>query len=69
MQGLNEVFKTGVHGNLNSGNCLVDNRWVCKISNFGLSSFTSGVKSLPDNSHEAYKSKLKCRLLKMICTQ
>ena len=25
-----------VHGNLRSSTCLVDNRWVCKLSNFGM---------------------------------
>ncbi|XP_066915362.1 atrial natriuretic peptide receptor 1-like [Clytia hemisphaerica] len=55
-KGLNEIFKNGgVHGNLNSSNCLIDNRWVCKISNFGLTHFKSGIKTLPDNSYEAYK--------------
>ena len=27
------------HGNLSSANCLVDNRWVLKISGFGLQAF------------------------------
>ncbi|CAD7079002.1 unnamed protein product [Hermetia illucens] len=30
------------HGNLRSSNCLVDSRWVCKISDFGLHEFKSG---------------------------
>lgn len=27
------------HGNLRTSNCLIDSRWCCKISDFGLNSF------------------------------
>lgn len=30
------------HGNLKASNCLVDSRWVVKLSDFGLSEFKSG---------------------------
>nr|XP_002733063.1 PREDICTED: atrial natriuretic peptide receptor 1-like [Saccoglossus kowalevskii] len=32
----------GSHGNLKSSNCLVDNRWVVKITDYGLQTFFSG---------------------------
>ncbi|XP_048580890.1 atrial natriuretic peptide receptor 1 isoform X2 [Nematostella vectensis] len=31
-----------VHGNLKSSNCVIDSRWVCKISDFGLRKFKDG---------------------------
>ncbi|GFN78509.1 guanylate cyclase [Plakobranchus ocellatus] len=35
--------KISVHGNLKSSNCLVDNRWTVKISDFGLDSLKSSL--------------------------
>ena len=32
------------HGNLKSSNCLVDSRWVLKITDYGLPSFRAKVK-------------------------
>ncbi|ESO05551.1 hypothetical protein HELRODRAFT_171191 [Helobdella robusta] len=45
-QGLNYLHKSfiGQHGSLTSNVCLIDNRWVLKISGFGLSPFRSEVK-------------------------
>ena len=31
----------GFHGNLNSHNCVVNNRWVCKVTDFGLHTIKS----------------------------
>ncbi|XP_065672466.1 atrial natriuretic peptide receptor 2 isoform X2 [Hydra vulgaris] len=45
-QGLHVIHKSlvGVHGDLRSANCLVDNRWVCKLSNFGLRKIQNSLK-------------------------
>ncbi|XP_064638662.1 atrial natriuretic peptide receptor 1-like isoform X2 [Lineus longissimus] len=32
----------GSHGRLKSSNCVIDSRWVCKITDFGLEHFKSG---------------------------
>ncbi|XP_070199106.1 atrial natriuretic peptide receptor 1-like [Littorina saxatilis] len=39
-----------VHGNLMSSNCLIDNRWTCKLSGFGLSYLLKGEK--PDTAKD-----------------
>lgn len=36
------------HGLLCTSNCLIDSRWVVKISDFGLHAFKKGVEDNPD---------------------
>lgn len=52
-----------VHGSLHSGNCLVDSRWVVKLSDFGLYEFKKGSKTCMSNDpiliKETFTSKLK----------
>lgn len=43
------------HGNLKSSNCLVDSRWVVKISDFGLSEFKAKQIVPYHGEHAAYK--------------
>lgn len=45
----------GCHGNLKSSNCVVDSRFVLKITDYGLASFRSSCEN--DDSHALYASK------------
>lgn len=44
------------HGNLKSSNCVVDNRFVLKITDYGLSSFRAESNSEDAHSYNARKS-------------
>ncbi|MBN3310748.1 ANPRB protein, partial [Amia calva] len=46
----------GCHGNLKSSNCVVDSRFVLKITDYGLASFRSSCDN--DDSHALYAKKL-----------
>ncbi|PWA13835.1 hypothetical protein CCH79_00020224 [Gambusia affinis] len=46
----------GCHGNLKSSNCVVDSRFVLKITDYGLASFRSSFEN--DDSHALYAKKL-----------
>ncbi|XP_065672659.1 atrial natriuretic peptide receptor 1 isoform X4 [Hydra vulgaris] len=38
--GMQELHRNGIiHGRLHSNNCCIDNRWVCKITDFGMDKF------------------------------
>lgn len=45
------------HGKLKSSNCLVDNRWVLKIADFGLHEFMKGEDEEDDGDFAKYRSK------------
>ncbi|CAL1527407.1 unnamed protein product [Lymnaea stagnalis] len=45
----------GSHGNLKSSNCLVDSRWVIKISDFGLNKFKSKQELPYHGEHANFK--------------
>ena len=55
----------GSHGNLKSSNCVVDSRFICKITDFGLSTLRSNTSkdSSPGTSKDYtyYKSITVCR--------
>lgn len=43
VNGLQYIHRSDIHyhGHFNSSNCLVDERWVCKIADYGLTSLFS----------------------------
>ena len=47
------------HGRLKSSNCVVDNRWLLKITDFGIHRYVSNNAAVVDNSNEnqMYKGK------------
>ena len=55
--GLRALWKSeiGVHGNLKSSNCLIDDRWSVKLSNFGLASLriADKIEYSTENEHKA----------------
>lgn len=46
------------HGNLKSSNCVVDSRFVLKITDYGLSSFRSEADS--EDAHAFYAREFRC---------
>lgn len=52
MQYLHHDSPIGVHGNLKSTNCVIDSRWVCKITDFGLHKFKEGQQEDLDTEEE-----------------
>ena len=45
------------HGKLKSTNCVVDSRWVVKITDFGLHEFMEGEMEQMEGEHALYRSK------------
>ncbi|MED6253188.1 Nitrogen permease regulator 2, partial [Ataeniobius toweri] len=58
VKGMNYLHNSyfGCHGNLKSSNCVVDSRFVLKITDYGLASFRSSCEN--DDSHSLYAKKL-----------
>uniref|UniRef100_A0A8C4ID22 Guanylate cyclase n=1 Tax=Dicentrarchus labrax TaxID=13489 RepID=A0A8C4ID22_DICLA len=58
ISGMNYLHNSyiGCHGNLKSSNCVVDSRFVLKITDYGLASFRSSCEN--DDSHALYAKKL-----------
>ena len=50
------------HGNLKSSNCVVDSRWILKITDFGLQHFRNGQQNDEENDHSYYQRKFLCKL-------
>ena len=45
------------HGKLKSSNCVVDSRWVVKITDFGLHEFMEGESEEMEGEYALYRSK------------
>ena len=45
------------HGKLKSSNCVVDSRWVVKITDFGLQEFMEGETDQTEGEYALYRSK------------
>lgn len=43
---------TGCHGHLTSSNCVVDGRWTCKVTDFGLNAIKVMTKTVSDSPPE-----------------
>ncbi|XP_056091761.1 atrial natriuretic peptide receptor 2 isoform X2 [Rhinichthys klamathensis goyatoka] len=59
VKGMNYLHNSyiGSHGNLKSSNCVVDSRFVLKITDYGLASFRSSCEN-EDSPHALYAKKL-----------
>lgn len=52
--------KLNTHGSLKSSNCLVDNRWMLKVTDYGLCRFSDHAGTEDDDDdeeHQQYKCK------------
>lgn len=56
------------HGRLKSSNCVVDSRWVLKITDFGLWDFKESDVDHEFNEHVYYQSKCFFDQATMVCS-
>ncbi|XP_064641678.1 speract receptor-like isoform X2 [Lineus longissimus] len=60
LKGLTVIHESEIHfhGRLKSSNCLIDSRWVLKLTDFGLSHFRSGEDKKEDGDYAHFRSLL-----------
>lgn len=52
------------HGRMKASNCVVDSRWVVKLTDYGLREFMSGSEEDADTTEFArYQSKQRCPIV------
>lgn len=53
--GMTELHRNGIiHGRLHSENCVIDNRWVCKVTDFGMDKFKQAHSNNNNDEEENY---------------
>lgn len=57
------------HGRLKSSNCLVDNRWTLKITDYGISKFLDNGDPIIMEENTVYKSKTKKIQTYLVCVK
>ncbi|XP_053384831.1 atrial natriuretic peptide receptor 1-like [Mercenaria mercenaria] len=59
-QGLEYLHKSAIrhHGNLRSSNCVIDNRWVCKLTDFGIQRLKPARDSVETIGEHAFYARL-----------
>lgn len=59
VKGMQYLHTTDIksHGNLKPSNCIIDSRWVLKITDFGLHEFKSRQDNSNIEAHQFYRSK------------
>lgn len=59
-QGVNYIHNSALkyHGNLKSSNCVVDNRWVLKVTDYGLERINFNNRNNVPSEHQHFNSML-----------
>ena len=59
-QGLEYIHKSSVHyhGNLKSTNCVVDSRWTCKLTDFGVANIREQEQAALSTEEKQWESKI-----------
>ena len=68
-QGLEYIHKSSVHyhGNLKSTNCVVDSRWTCKLTDFGVPKIREQKRSSVTTEEKQWDSKSLTSIVHACC--